>query len=60
MLLCENNTGYKNLIKLVSAGFIDGFYKKPRVDKELLRTLFAIFLLFIGLRELFANKRDNK
>ena len=37
VLLCENNTGYKNLIKLVSAGFIDGFYKKPRVDKELLR-----------------------
>ncbi len=38
VLLCENNEGYKNLIKLVSAGFIDGFYKKPRVDKELLRT----------------------
>ena len=37
VLLCENNTGYKNLIKLVSAGFIDGFYKKPRVDKELLK-----------------------
>lgn len=37
VLLCENNTGYKNLIKLVSAGFMDGFYKKPRVDKELLR-----------------------
>ena len=37
VLLCENNTGYKNLIKLVSSGFIDGFYKKPRVDKELLR-----------------------
>ncbi len=38
VLLCENNEGYKNLIKLVSAGFIGGFYKKPRVDKELLRT----------------------
>ncbi|MBR2040873.1 MAG: DNA polymerase III subunit alpha, partial [Oscillospiraceae bacterium] len=37
VLLCENNTGYKNLIKLVSAGFTEGFYKKPRVDKELLR-----------------------
>ena len=37
VLLCENNTGYKNLIKLVSAGFIDGFYKKPRIDKELLK-----------------------
>ena len=37
VLLCENNTGYKNLIKLVSAGFTEGFYKKPRVDKELLK-----------------------
>lgn len=37
VLLCENNIGYKNLIKLVSAGFTEGFYKKPRVDKELLR-----------------------
>ena len=36
VLLCENETGYKNLIKLVSAGFIEGFYSKPRVDKELL------------------------
>ncbi len=37
VLLCKNNMGYKNLIKLVSAGFIDGFYKKPRVDKEILK-----------------------
>lgn len=37
VLLCENNTGYKNLIKLVSSGFTEGFYKKPRVDKELLK-----------------------
>ena len=37
VLLCENNIGYKNLIKLVSAGFTEGFYKKPRVDKELLK-----------------------
>ena len=36
VLLCKNETGYKNLIKLVSAGFIEGFYSKPRVDKELL------------------------
>lgn len=36
ILLCKNETGYKNLIKLVSAGFIEGFYSKPRVDKELL------------------------
>ena len=37
VLLAENNEGYQNLIKLVSHGFIDGFYYKPRVDKELLR-----------------------
>ncbi len=36
ILLCKNEEGYKNLIKLVSAGFTEGFYSKPRVDKELL------------------------
>ena len=36
ILLCKNETGYKNLIKLVSAGFTEGFYNKPRVDKDLL------------------------
>ncbi len=36
VLLCENNTGYKNLVKLVSAGYLQGFYYKPRIDKELL------------------------
>ena len=36
ILLCENNTGYKNLIKLVSLGFTKGFYVKPRIDKQLL------------------------
>ena len=36
ILLCKNETGYKNLIKMVSAGFLEGFYSKPRVDKELL------------------------
>ncbi len=37
VLLCENETGYKNLLKLVSMGFTEGFYIKPRVDLELLR-----------------------
>lgn len=36
ILLCKNNIGYKNLIKLVSEGWVNGFYTKPRVDKELL------------------------
>ena len=37
VLLAENDQGYSNLMKLVSRGFTEGFYYKPRVDKELLR-----------------------
>ena len=37
ILLCENMTGYQNLIYMVSRGFIDGFYNRPRVDMDLLR-----------------------
>ena len=37
VLLCENNEGYNNLMKLVSLGFTDGFYVKPRIDDELLK-----------------------
>ena len=37
VLLAENNEGYQNLVKLASYGFLDGFYYKPRIDKELLR-----------------------
>lgn len=37
VLLCENNKGYENLIKLVSKGFTEGFYNKPRIDDELLK-----------------------
>ena len=36
ILLCKNEIGYKNLIKMVSAGFTEGFYSKPRIDKDLL------------------------
>ena len=36
ILLAKNNNGYKNLSKLVSLGFIDGYYYKPRIDKEIL------------------------
>lgn len=36
VLLCENMTGYQNLIKLVSLAWTDGFYNKPRIDRELL------------------------
>lgn len=37
ILLAENNEGYHNLMKLVSLGHIDGFYYKPRIDKDILR-----------------------
>ena len=36
ILLCENETGYKNLVKLVSKSYLEGFYYKPRIDKDLL------------------------
>lgn len=37
ILLAENNTGYHNLMKICSAGQIEGFYYKPRIDKDVLR-----------------------
>ena len=37
ILLAENNTGYRNLMKIVSAGFTEGYYYRPRVDMEILR-----------------------
>lgn len=36
ILLCKNETGYKNLTKLVSKAWVDGFYTKPRIDRELI------------------------
>lgn len=36
ILLCKNNTGYQNLIQMVSKSWTEGFYNKPRIDKELL------------------------
>ena len=36
ILLCQTQEGYRNLIQLVSTGFLDGFYYKPRIDKDLL------------------------
>ena len=38
ILLAENDTGYHNLMKIVSKGQLEGFYYKPRVDKDILRT----------------------
>jgi DNA polymerase-3 subunit alpha len=39
VLLAENNTGYQNLIKLATAGYTEGFYYRPRIDKEILAEL---------------------
>lgn len=38
VLLAENNKGYQNLMKIVSEGYINGFYYKPRIDHDILRT----------------------
>ena len=38
VLLCENQEGYRNLIDLVSTAYLEGFYYKPRIDKDLLAT----------------------
>ncbi len=38
-LLCKNREGYRNLCKLISTSYLDGFYYKPRIDKEVLREL---------------------
>jgi len=37
VLLCQDDVGYRNLIQLVSVGYLEGFYYRPRVDKEVLR-----------------------
>jgi DNA polymerase-3 subunit alpha len=39
ILLAQNNIGYQNLLKLASAGYLDGFYYRPRIDKEILAEL---------------------
>jgi DNA polymerase-3 subunit alpha len=36
VLLCKDHTGYRNLVQLVTAGYLEGFYRKPRIDYELL------------------------
>ena len=46
VLLCENQTGYQNLMKLVSLAYIEGFYTKPRVDLELLERSRGAYLPF--------------
>src|SRR5271166_6261100 len=65
VLLCENQDGYRNLIRLVSTSFLEGFYYKPRIDKDLLaqhsRGLIAMSACLRGdINEtLVANRYDD-
>ena len=65
LLLAENNEGYRNLLKLVSTAYLDGFYYKPRVDKELLREhnegLIALSSCLAGrIEKLIQNRQFDK
>ena len=65
ILLAENETGYHNLMKLVSAGFVDGFYYRPRIDMEILREhsegLIALSACMAGVlsRQILANNYEE-
>lgn len=49
-VLARNETGYRNLVKLTSLGYLEGFYYKPRVDKELLRRYSEGLIILSGCR----------
>jgi len=49
-VLARNETGYRNLVKLTSLGYLEGFYYKPRVDKELLRRYSQGLIILSGCR----------
>ncbi|MBI1744066.1 DNA polymerase III subunit alpha, partial [Candidatus Acetothermia bacterium] len=49
-VLAKDDVGYKNLTKLTSAGYVEGFYYKPRVDKELLKQYHDGLIIFSGCR----------
>ena len=62
VLLCKNNVGYQNLIKIVSQSFIEGFYNKPRIDEDLLRQhsegLIALSACLAGAIPRALNRND--
>ncbi len=64
VMLAENNDGYKNLLKMVTASYMEGFFDKPRVDKELLRAhhenVIAILPSFSGEVALMVAAGDMK
>ncbi|MDO8743708.1 MAG: DNA polymerase III subunit alpha [Candidatus Brocadiaceae bacterium] len=47
-LLAENNEGYRNLLKLTTSAYLEGFYYKPRIDKALLKTLYKGIICLSG------------
>ena len=64
-LLCESNEGYENLIKLVSWGYTQGFYHKPRIDMELLRSYSKGLIALTGciqgqLAQLVYNNKQSE
>ena len=66
ILLAENNQGYKNLIKIVSDAYVDGFYYKPRTDKDHLRkysearSLAQEYIDIFGKDNFFLEVQDHK
>ena len=64
-LLAEDATGYQNLLKLVSLGYTEGFYSKPRVDMEILREYHAGIIALTGCIQgqvpqlLCSNRREE-
>lgn len=65
ILLAKNNIGYKNLMNIVSIGYIEGFYYKPRIDMEVLREnsegIIALSACMIGVlsKKILANDYDG-
>ena len=65
ILLAKNNVGYKNLMNIVSIGYIEGFYYKPRIDMEVLREnsegIIALSACMIGVlsKKILANDYDG-
>ena len=57
ILLAENNTGYANLVKIVSKGFTEGYYYKPRVDLDVL-TRYHEGIICALLRDDFAGAKE--
>jgi DNA polymerase-3 subunit alpha len=61
-LLAKNNDGYRNLMKLVSRAYLDGYYYKPRMDKEILSTYKEGIICLSGCpgSEFITRLRENK